>query len=295
MLRLFFSFLLAVWAVERIPENLNERLTPILSKLADFDPDMLDFLSEIVDDTPASGASFLQTTGPDIDASLQKAAKAQDVQAIIASLAPLLSHVKQEDKEKFGNVLQTINKLGAKKPTVSPPSHESSSPFGHSAPGASFAQMVSSRAMRDRLAALRPVFHKLRAMDAEQFEHFMDLLGEQDGANFLQLSPKTNSVVAKSVQSLAQAVRGLHGLDSQTSDVLKGLLGVLSQSSASEAVEKRVASFLQEDPLVEEKRLNRLRPILLKLQHLDGKTFGGLAKLVGVAKDKAAQRMIDAA
>lgn len=51
-------------------------------------------------------------------------------------------------------------------------------------------------------------------------------------------------------------------------------------------------SLLQLDPLVEQQRLMKLQPILLRLKKLDKRTFGGLAHLVGAASRDAGEKMM---
>jgi len=275
--------------------DLENELRPILTNLADFDPDMMPFLKEVVEteyEENKQKISLLQTqTPPDLGAAIEKAAKAGDIQAVIASLAPVLSHVKSQDKEKFGSIVKMIDGLGDKKPLVQPPKttmpviqHPEDTAHG------AFLQIVSTKSLQSRLRDLSPVFQRIRAMEVENFDHLNQLLAVQDGAEFLQVQPNEKRIPSE-VEKLQEVVGSMHNLDPQAATLLSGLMDLMKKNEGSHAITK-IASFLQEDPLVEEQRLNRLKPILLKLQKLDGKTFGGLAKLVGVAKDTAAKKLV---
>ncbi|CAD7959400.1 unnamed protein product [Amoebophrya sp. A120] len=220
-------------------------------------------------------------------ARLEKMSASTSSSDVVKQLSSVLASMKRKSPKEFGQVLNLVKEVKSSDKKKDQNTQHLSSAF----------LQLSATAAKLKTELQTAIFSRGKAMQMKQLIH-----------DVRKLDP---AVVAKDEAKLSGLVSKLHGMDPKTADMVQALLSaVMSSSAKARSLKKGAAagagkvSLLQldqkmqlnlknvVDPVSQEERLLKIRPLLMKLARLDSKTFGHLATVATFAQNAADEKLM---
>lgn len=189
-------------------------------------------------------------------------------------LQPVLDKLRNLDPKSFGALSSMMDQA-------------QSQTTGKAVKASSFIQFAkeSPDQVADKMAELAPILDKLQHLDGKAFGALSGMMNQVKPSSFIQFWKDDPSAVADKLAALGPVLDKLRNLDPKSFGAISGLMNQMQGQDVKKTSLIQVGNEPDPTPQQVQSTMDRLGPILDKLQHLDPKSFGALSGVMNqVAK-----------